>query len=210
MTRTYAYYLYRQKQILLGHWTSDNLRTKYNKKKVKSQNDKNLTIANISPGKTTNNELITGNPEPDDSTSLELHSAAFPTSPDQSPPVHPLRATDQYLVPTHHGLHSVTSTLTQLSTEGLFSGQLGTWCCCGVGCDMCTQEPRQNQNLICRSNPGFMTYEALHSSDPISPAVYDPIPVLGQAGVCDIGVGGLHHGSHQPHHHQISSSSVVK
>ena len=209
LTRTYTYYIYRQKQILLGLWTSDNILTKYNKKL--DQQDKSLTNANVFPSNTTNNVLITGNAAPDDNNTLEYQSAVSPTSAEVPPPVHPPRATDQYLPVVHAqpGLHSVTSTHTMLNTEGLFSGQAGTWCCCGgVGCDMCTQEPRQKHNLICRTNPGFMTYEALHNNDPISSAMYDPLPVLGQAGVRDIGVGGLHHGSHQPHH-QISSSSVV-
>ena len=35
------YYIYQQKQILLGLWTCDNLQTKYNKK-----HDKHSTIAN--------------------------------------------------------------------------------------------------------------------------------------------------------------------
>ena len=209
LTRTYAYYLYRHKQIMLGLWTSDNIYTKHNKKF--DQKDKSLTIASISPSRTTNNVLITGRAAPDDNASLENQSSVFPISPEVSPPVHPPRATDQNLpvIPALPSLHSVISTHTQLNTEGLFSGQPGTWCCCGgVGCDMCTQEPRQNQNLICRTNPGFMTYQALHNRAPISPAMYDPLPVPGQAGVRDIGVGGLHHGSHQPLH-QISSSSVV-
>ena len=170
-----------------------------------------MTIADILPSNPTNIVLITGSAAPDDNTTIEYQTTVSPTSAEVSPPVHPPRATDQYIPLVHSlpGLHSVTSTHMLLTTEGLFSGQPGTWCCCGgVGCDMCTPEPSQKKNLICRTNPGFMTYQALHTRDPISPAMYDPLPVLGQAGVRDIGVGGLHHGSHQPNH-QISSSSVV-
>ena len=42
LTRTYVYYIYRQKQILLGLWTCDNFQTKYNKR---HDNAKNLIIA---------------------------------------------------------------------------------------------------------------------------------------------------------------------
>jgi hypothetical protein len=40
LTRTYVYYIYRQKQILLGLWTCDNFQTKNNKR-----HDKHPTIA---------------------------------------------------------------------------------------------------------------------------------------------------------------------
>ena len=38
LTRTYAYYIYRQKQIILGHWKSDSILTK------KDKNSTNISL----------------------------------------------------------------------------------------------------------------------------------------------------------------------
>ena len=53
LTRTYAHYLYRQKQILFGLWTSDNIWTKNSKKR-----DQHNTIVKVFSINTTNNVLI--------------------------------------------------------------------------------------------------------------------------------------------------------
>ena len=42
LTRTYVYYLYREKQISVGWWFSDNLMTNYSKKRNKKVVKKNL------------------------------------------------------------------------------------------------------------------------------------------------------------------------
>jgi hypothetical protein len=194
LTRTYAYYLYRQKQILLGWWTSDNFRTKYHKKRDKR--DRPLTIVDKYSSNTSNNTLITGNPAPDVSAIYHHQTAVPPTSPEVSTPVHQPIATDQY-IPVVQPLrtpHPVTSTLLWPNHEGLFGGQPGTWCCCsGVGCTMCIRGPK--------TQSGFPNQKLLYSNPYLLPVKSDPLPGHGQAGVCDVGVGGLQPGSQQPLSH---------
>ena len=48
LTRTYAYYIYRQKQILLGFWKSDNFKPKKIKKQTNGNSDNN-DHTNLSP-----------------------------------------------------------------------------------------------------------------------------------------------------------------
>ena len=66
LTRTYAYYIYRQKQILLGHWKSDSILAKKNK---------NYHINSIDTS--TNISLITGLSRTDP-TVLSLPPAGLP------------------------------------------------------------------------------------------------------------------------------------
>ena len=74
LIRTYAYYLYRGRQLLMGYWTSDNLNTKYHKKrKMKSIN--------------TNISLFPGN-QPNDVTVLCTTDGVTQPLPGPPQPVH--------------------------------------------------------------------------------------------------------------------------
>ena len=82
LIRTYAYYLYRGRQLLMGYWTTDNLNTKYHKiRKMKSIN--------------TNISLFPGN-QPNDVTVLVTTDCV--TQPLPGPP-QPVHLQDPYLYP---------------------------------------------------------------------------------------------------------------
>ena len=122
LTRTYAYYIYRQKQIILGHWKSDSILTK---------KDKNST--NIS--------LITGMARADP-TVPSLPPAGL-SSPAQLP--HAV----QYSLPgaTDHAGHRPEPWPLVLQDAGALSdGISGTRCCDGG--QACHKDLASNLNLI--------------------------------------------------------------
>ena len=77
LTRTYAYYIYRQKQILLGFWKSDNFKIKKIKKQANenSHNNGNTNLSLIS-GQPVADDIVHSFPPPGVSTPAQLMHAA--------------------------------------------------------------------------------------------------------------------------------------
>ena len=122
LTRTFAYYMYRQKQILLGHWKSDSLVAKKSKK---------CHIKSID--KFSNTSLITGRSRDDDD----------PSSTAQL--IHDVQGSVPGVI-EHDGHHPETWPLLLQDAGALSDGLSGTRCCDGG--QACHWHKHLTSNLI--------------------------------------------------------------
>ena len=195
LTRTYAYYLYRQKQILLGHWTSDNLRTKYNKKKVKS--DRQVALVD------TNLNIISGNSAMDPSALSHTQPLSY-TSTYPTIPMHEQEHALQNIpvVPLLPALLPATTSVSYPEQNSVLAAQSSACVCCrGAGCDVCTdghiKSASPNQEVL-TSLPDPVPPRCDLMPDPVPPGS-DDMPDQECLGVSGDRRGSLRHGSQQPH-----------
>ena len=186
LTRTYVYYLYRQKQILLGLWTTDNFRTKLHKKSDKHNNHNKICLINPT--------LITGSSTPDGSSSAQ-HPTNLP-----GPDAALQTQWNMGVAPLLSAQH--IEPYTALCFDRNLPGQSCT-CCGGVRCQMCTNSSTLlvSNNALVHSVPcnTGSEYSDHHLTDP--PDLL-PLPDhdQGHLCVCDAGTDGQLLGSHQSYH----------
>ena len=186
LTRTYVYYLYRQKQILLGLWTTDNFRTKFHKKSDKHNNHNKICLINPT--------LITGSSTPDGSSSAQ-HPTNLP-----GPDAALQTQWNMGVAPLLSAQH--IEPYTALCFDRNLPGQSCT-CCGGVRCQMCTNSSTLlvSNNALVHSVPcnTGSEYSDHHLTDP--PDLL-PLPDhdQGHLCVCDAGTDGQLLGSHQSYH----------
>ena len=171
LTRTYAYYIYRQKQILLGHWKSDSIFAKKNK---------NYHINSINTS--TNISLITG------------LSRTVPSLPPAGlSPAVKLPHAVRYSLPgvtDHAGHHPEPWPLVLQDAGALSDGISGTRCCDGG--QECNSHKDLTSNFNSIEMQSVIPDKQLLISNDCGDS--DLLPGLDQLVVSEEG-GGCHHGS---------------
>ena len=192
ITRTYAYYLYRQKQILLGLWTTDSFRTQFNKKCAK----RDIHLTNINNKiSLTNPPLITGSSTPDVSTIAHHHTNIEAHL--------PRPATSQ---PTQQNMEVVPllsakqpDPYTAFCFDHIDQLDQSCTCCGGVGCLRCTtnQALAHVLSIPCNAGSALSEQQLATTSLELLPL---PDHDQGHVSVCDAGTDGLPLGSQQSYH----------